>query len=198
MMKAERILLILICIGNLLSPHVNWADEFEFPENRSEIVDRLSFDDKTIVKDGNGYGIVEGRVYKIIAGKKYRLRGFNIVSAAEVLPKAQALISFSFNSSKIEPESKPLIDEYGKALQEDLKDAIVVIAGHTDAVGSVQYNKKLSLKRAESVKNYLIGKYEIEPDRLPCQGYGADMPIKPNTNENGRAMNRRVEFIRIE
>lgn len=194
----KKILPVIFMIVIFMDPKIHRADEIEFPQNKNDIVNVLSFDDKRIVKDGNGYEIFKGRVYKIINGKKYQLRGLNVVSATEILPKAMALINFSFNSFKIEPESKPLIDEYGKALQDDLKDAIVVIAGHTDAVGSVQYNKGLSLKRAESVRNYLIGNYKIAPERLACQGYGADIPIKPNTNEDNRAMNRRVEFIRIE
>ena len=198
MINMKKILPVIFLIVIFIDPKIHRADEIEFPQKKSDIVNVLSFDDNIIVKDGNGYEIVEGRVYKIINGKKYRLRGLNVVSAVEILPKAKALISFAFNSSKIEPESKPLIDEYGKALQGDLKDAIVVIAGHTDAVGSDQYNKGLSLKRAESVRNYLIGNYKIAPERLACQGYGADIPIKPNTNEDNRAMNRRVEFIRIE
>lgn len=194
----KKILPVIFLIVIFMGPKIHRADEIEFPQNKNDIVNVLSFDDKRIVKDGTGYEIFKGRVYKIINGKKYRLRGLNVVSAAEILPKAKALMNFAFNSYKIEPESKPLIDEYGKALQDDLKDAIVVIAGHTDAVGSVQYNKALSLKRAESVRNYLIGNYKIAPERLSCQGYGAETPIKPNTDEYGRAMNRRVEFIRIE
>ena len=109
-----------------------------------------------------------------------------------------ALINFSFDSFKIEPDSKPLLDEYGKALQEDLKDAVVVIAGHTDSAGSIPYNNELSFKRAKAVKQYLISNYEIAPDRLSCHGYGEKMPMKPNTDEYGRAMNRRVQFIRLE
>ena len=116
----------------------------------------------------------------------------------EVLPKAGALIHFSFDSFEIEPASKPLLDEYGKVLQEDLKDAVVVISGHTDATGAIPYNDALSLKRARTVRQYLISKHAIAPDRLSCQGYGEKRPIKPNTDEYGRAMNRRVEFIRIE
>ena len=197
-MKAKRILFVIPMIVVILAPLISRAEDPDFPETKDEIVKGLSFDDRAIVKDGNGYEAIEGRVYKIIGGKRYRLRGFNIVSAAEVLPKTNAIINFAFDSSEIEPESKPLIDEYGKALQEDLKDAILVIAGHTDAVGSVQYNKTLSLKRAEAERDYLVNNFDIAPERLACQGCGADMPIKPNTTDENRAMNRRVEFIRIE
>ena len=198
MNKMNKLLIILSLGSVMLHPATNRADEIEFPQKREDIVQALSFEDKRVVSAGNGYEISAGRVYKVIGGKKYRLRGLNIVSAAAVLPKAKALIKFSFDSFEIEPASKPLLDEYGQALQEDLKDAVVVIAGHTDAAGTVAYNDRLSLKRAETVRHYLISKHGIAPDRLSCQGYGEKRPIKPNTDEYGRAMNRRVEFIRLE
>ncbi len=198
MTKMNKLLLILTLGSVMLHPATNRADEIEFPRNREDIVHALSFEDKKVVRAGNGYEISAGRVYKVIGGKQYRLRGLNIVSAAAVLPRAKALINFSFDSFEIEPASRPLLDEYGQALQEDLKDAVVVIAGHTDATGSGAYNDRLSLRRAETVRHYLISKHAIAPDRLSCQGYGEKKPIKPNTDEHGRAMNRRVEFIRIE
>jgi hypothetical protein len=198
MIKMKMLRLILILGPVLMIPVENRADEIAFPQNKADIVDALSFEDKRVVSAGDGYEIDAGRVYKVIGGKKYRLRGLQIVSAAGVLPKSGALINFAWNSFEIDPASKPLLDAYGQALQENLKDAVVVIAGHTDATGAIAYNDALSLKRARSVRQYLIGNYAIAPDRLLCQGYGEKRPIKPNTDESGRAMNRRVEFIRIK
>ena len=75
--------------------------------------------------------------------------------------------------------------------------AKVRIEGHTDNVGSASFNQALSEKRAMSVKKYLIER-GIEPDRLSIAGFGASKPIEDNSTKEGRALNRRVEFIIIK
>lgn len=72
------------------------------------------------------------------------------------------------------------------------KTTIVEIAGHTDDVGSDESNLKLSQERAESVRNYLIGK-GISANRIQAKGYGESSPIAPNDSDEGRAKNRRTE-----
>ena len=69
----------------------------------------------------------------------------------------------------------------------------VELAGHTDNVGSREYNKKLSHDRAQSVREYLIGK-GVSPPRLSASGYGMEQPVATNDTDEGRALNRRVEF----
>lgn len=70
-----------------------------------------------------------------------------------------------------------------------------VIEGHTDSVASESYNRRLSLKRAEAVKRYLIEKYQISPARLKAVGRGEVNPIADNASEEGRRKNRRVELV---
>ena len=72
----------------------------------------------------------------------------------------------------------------------------VELAGHTDNVGSENYNLKLSADRAEMVRNALIAK-GVDKDRLTAKGYGASQPIAPNDTEEHRALNRRTEMIII-
>ncbi|MEO0183664.1 MAG: OmpA family protein, partial [candidate division WOR-3 bacterium] len=71
----------------------------------------------------------------------------------------------------------------------------VEIQGHTDDIGADAYNLKLSQKRAEAVRDYLINKHMIEPVRLIPVGYGERRPIADNSTEEGRRKNRRVEFL---
>jgi len=71
---------------------------------------------------------------------------------------------------------------------------LVEIAGHTDSVGDVDYNVKLSKRRASSVKQYLIKK-GIDPSKVVTKGYGLTEPVADNETEEGRAKNRRVELI---
>ena len=69
----------------------------------------------------------------------------------------------------------------------------IEISGHTDNQGKHAYNMDLSKRRAESVRNYLVGK-GIDSSRITVQGYGPDQPIDTNKNKAGRAKNRRIEF----
>ena len=85
------------------------------------------------------------------------------------------------------------MDEIVTLLKEH-PNVIVEIQGHTDDVGSEAFNLKLSQKRAEAVRQYLID-HGIEPDRLIAKGYGESKPLVPNTSPENRAKNRRVEFV---
>jgi outer membrane protein OmpA-like peptidoglycan-associated protein len=102
-------------------------------------------------------------------------------------------IYFDFNQATIKPESKPALDGAAKILK-DNPTIKVEIQGHTDSVGSSDYNLKLSDRRAQSVVNYLVQNYGIDVNRLTSRGYGKAMPIADNSTAEGRALNRRVEF----
>ena len=69
------------------------------------------------------------------------------------------------------------------------------IQGHTDSVGSDDYNQKLSEARAASVVNYFVMNHQIDSRRLVARGYGEGSPIASNASESGRELNRRVEFV---
>jgi OOP family OmpA-OmpF porin len=73
----------------------------------------------------------------------------------------------------------------------------VEVQGHTDSVGNDRFNLKLSQKRAESVKAYLV-KQGVSADRMVPKGYGENVPIADNRTKDGRAQNRRVEFVITE
>jgi OOP family OmpA-OmpF porin len=112
-------------------------------------------------------------------------------------------INFDFDKFNIKPEFKPVLDEAANALKSRPDIVEILIEGHTDAMGTDAYNQKLSEKRAESVKKYLISK-GIPPMQLKAVGFGETKPIAPNKlangkdNPEGRAMNRRVEFEVIQ
>lgn len=101
-------------------------------------------------------------------------------------------INFKFNSAEITRKSYPVLDRAAKVLS-DYPDVRIEIQGHTDNKGKAEYNKDLSQRRAESVKNYFISK-GIDQARLSATGYGQEVPIADNKTNKGRAKNRRVEF----
>ena len=101
-------------------------------------------------------------------------------------------IFFEFGKATLKPESYAELDNVVKLLQNN-EGVRLEISGHTDNVGSLKTNMKLSEDRAKAVVEYLIGK-GIASNRLEYKGYAYTQPIAPNTTENGRAQNRRVEF----
>ena len=100
---------------------------------------------------------------------------------------------FDFNKANIKPESDSLLTEVAKAMTDHPEIKRVRVEGHTDNVGSAEYNKKLSQQRADSVIKWLSS-HGIAADRLAAKGMGKETPLVPNDTELNRALNRRVEF----
>lgn len=105
-------------------------------------------------------------------------------------------IYFDVNSDKIKPESKGAISDIAKVLAEN-PDVRIRIDGHTDSDGDDAKNLDLSKRRAASVKNMLSADYSITADRIETSGLGETKPVAPNTTSEGKAKNRRVEFIKL-
>jgi OOP family OmpA-OmpF porin len=101
-------------------------------------------------------------------------------------------VTFDFNSAEIRPDSQPILDE-AVLLLGDNREVDIVAEGHTDALGTAEYNQALSVRRAESVYRYLVNR-GIAPERLTVVGFGETQPVASNDTEAGRAQNRRVEL----
>ena len=99
---------------------------------------------------------------------------------------------FDFDKSVLKPEAKAKLDDLTGKLKGITLEVIIAV-GHTDAIGSDAYNQKLSVRRAESVKAYLVTK-GIEPNRIYTEGKGKKQPVADNKTAEGRAKNRRVEI----
>ncbi|MGJ8667883.1 MAG: OmpA family protein [Oceanococcus sp.] len=101
-------------------------------------------------------------------------------------------VQFELDSDRLTQDSLSILDQAVRALkgQPPMK---VRIAGHTDSIGNASYNEELSMRRARSVRQYLLSQ-RVNPSRLSVIGYGESQPIASNESEAGRAKNRRVEF----
>ncbi len=98
---------------------------------------------------------------------------------------------FDFDKSALKPEGKAKLDDLvGKLKAVNLE--VVIAIGHTDSIGSKAYNQKLSVRRADAVKAYLMSK-GIEANRIHTEGKGETQPVADNKTKEGRAKNRRVE-----
>jgi outer membrane protein OmpA-like peptidoglycan-associated protein len=101
--------------------------------------------------------------------------------------------NFDFDKSFIRQEDFANLDQDVATLKE-WGDVNVEVAGHTDSIGTDEYNMGLSLRRANSVRNYLVGK-GLPADRLVVKGYGESQPVAGNDTPEGRFQNRRVELV---
>jgi len=99
---------------------------------------------------------------------------------------------FDFDKAVLKPEGKAKLDDLiGKVKGINLE--VIIAVGHTDSVGSDAYNQKLSVKRSEAVKAYLVSK-GVEKNRVYTEGKGEKQPVADNKTKEGRAKNRRVEI----
>ncbi len=99
---------------------------------------------------------------------------------------------FDFDKSVLKPEAKAKLDDLvGKTSGINLE--VIIAVGHTDSIGTDAYNQKLSMRRSEAVKAYLVSK-GLEKNRVYTEGKGEKQPIADNKTKEGRAKNRRVEI----
>lgn len=101
-------------------------------------------------------------------------------------------ITFAFDSSNLQPQFRPTLDNVANTLNQ-YNQTVIEVAGHTDSVGADSYNQTLSVERANSVAAYLSGRGVMQ-QRMIITGAGESRPIASNDTEAGRAQNRRVEI----
>jgi outer membrane protein OmpA-like peptidoglycan-associated protein len=110
-------------------------------------------------------------------------------------PPAKALslpVHFAFDSAKIAPSARPQLDALATGIKLLPPTQVVIVEGHTDAVGTEEYNLALSQRRAAAVKDYLVSVHHIDAARLKDIGYGLFRPIEGT--DPVAAENRRVQF----
>ena len=102
-------------------------------------------------------------------------------------------VNFDFDKYNIRPDAVPILEQACSILKQEA-NIDVVCAGHTDSIGTVAYNQKLSERRANVVRDWLI-KCGISAKRLTARGYGKSQPVASNATPEGRAQNRRTELL---
>jgi len=101
-------------------------------------------------------------------------------------------VLFDFDKAVLKNEGKSKLDDLATKVNA-INLEVVIAIGHTDSIGADAYNQKLSVRRAESVKAYLVSK-GVAPNRIYTEGKGEKQPVASNTTKEGRAKNRRVEI----
>lgn len=156
-------------------------------------------DDMGCPKDSDNDGVYDGldECPGTPAGKRVDRSGCEIPEIEYEFLSKQTLelqVHFALGSAKIQTESEVILQQVGSIL-EKWEKVTVEVGGHTDSSGSEAVNQKLSQKRAESVRDYLLEHFpSIEGSRIVAKGYGESMPKYDNETKEGRSKNRRVEI----
>jgi OOP family OmpA-OmpF porin len=119
------------------------------------------------------------------------------VPAPVVVPEQQKItlnadVLFDFDKYALKPDGRAELDDVVSKMQ-GLNLEVIIAIGHTDSIGTNEYNQKLSVRRAEAVKSYLVSK-GIAADRVYTEGKGETQPVASNKTRDGRQQNRRVEI----
>ena len=168
-------------------------------EYKSEIYLKLAKPQKTfwvIVDTSN-----DGQDYELTVVEKAEMEQQIVADAKSLMNDIQLTghasvygIYFDFNKADIKPESESAIKEIAKLMQQN-KGLKLYVVGHTDNVGKLDYNMRLSKARADAVMKELVVKYKVSSKRLKAFGVGSLAPVASNHTDDGRAKNRRVELV---
>jgi outer membrane protein OmpA-like peptidoglycan-associated protein len=122
-----------------------------------------------------------------------RLRGVTSTPSTRPALSFDITLNFAFDSAELTDETRVRLDKVAKALTDPSTEKYdIIVSGHTDAVGTADYNQSLSERRAEAARNYLINRHGIDSKRLIAKGYGKSQLLLPA--EPGNELNRRVQF----
>jgi len=135
-----------------------------------------------------GINFTFGPIY--LADEKH----YEIVRHKKVLRLVVGNILFGYDSDKMEGNYRELLDSVTQYLKEGPQYAKLVVEGHTDSIGSADYNQRLSERRALAIVKELTSYYKISKSKVQAKGMGEEFPIADNGNYQGRTKNRRVEF----
>lgn len=180
------------------------SPEFAHAQDKSELIESLS---RVKTRSLNAQPSDDQKKFQSLVDtlRKVSTRQITVEQRKEVadyvekndLPAVDMEIYFDFNSARLNQQSLPKLKELGEALSDEkLNGETFMIAGHTDAVGSNDYNQSLSVRRADSVRQYLVETYNIDLSKLIAIGYGEEQLKLPDTPDAGE--NRRVQVVNMQ
>ncbi len=126
------------------------------------------------------------------AGARVDEKGCRIMLEESVSIKLQ--VNFATNSDKVTDAYLPEIERVVKFMRQ-YPDSNIVVEGHTDDRGAAEYNQKLSERRANAVRDVVVNRFGVNPERISAVGYGEAKPLEDNATDSGRRQNRRVVAV---
>ncbi|GAB3038336.1 MULTISPECIES: OmpA family protein [Oleiagrimonas] len=119
------------------------------------------------------------------------------ITAMEGRISVDTVAHFDFNKSDLKDSDKAMLDQFAKVMNAHHSDAVVTVEGFTDPAGSAAYNKKLGMKRAEAVRNYLVNDAGMNADQVRAVSYGeaTNRQVEPGKTHDAGSNNRRVSLV---
>lgn len=183
-------LAVLIAVGPVA------ADDVRYASDRDAMTKSLSQQPYAT----KGLQVPSGERVEVMRQKGLNVHATRSWEPVERQPAARInlKIEFDFDSATVRPTSHELLSELGASLNDPaIRDIRVVVNGHTDSVGSDEYNLVLSFRRAHAVRDYLVHRLGIAPERVEIAGFGESIPLVDNDTPFNRQINRRVEVERL-
>jgi OOP family OmpA-OmpF porin len=184
---------ILVLVSGCVATR-NWVNE-----QISPLAGRVSSTEGQLGQMGERLAGAEGRIGQVDAKTEKALASLaNLRLERRFVLDLRQGANFAFNSSALTEHAKKEIDSFFSDLKGDVEEmtrAVFLVAGHTDGIGSEDYNYELGKKRAEAVARYLITGKKMDPLRVFAVSYGKSAPLADNANKDGRSKNRRVEIL---
>ncbi|MFC1524495.1 OmpA family protein [Thermodesulfobacteriota bacterium] len=185
----------------LLSASIALADDQNFATTSEDIIKQLA---TSADESGEDSGEIElqaaetmsfqTNAIQVVDEKDYAEEVTRSSVAVQKKSSVNLKVEFDSNSFAVRPESFTILVELTKAVKSpELKDKIFIINGHTDSQGSNDYNRDLSLSRANTIKQFLTAN-GISQERIKTIGHGEEFPLLPNDTPTNRQVNRRVEI----
>jgi outer membrane protein OmpA-like peptidoglycan-associated protein len=175
------------------------ADVYDDCPNMAEDFDGFEDDDGCPDLDNDGDGILDSDDECPGAAETFNnFRDTDGCPDERPIEFPLAYINFKFGTAEISgADPIPVLEEVIRIMREN-PEIRVKVTGHTDSIGSDEYNMNLSNRRADAVKQYLVDEGGIDPARLDTEGRGESEPIDTNDTEVGRARNRRIQFSVVD
>jgi len=162
----------------------------------------LTATEKMLSQEKDGFKSAKEIVSRIKSASPdagFRIMGFEEATAVRDRERFINIVFDEWSSRLNRQETIAQLDEIGKALSSaDLARCQFIVEGHTDPRGGLERNQKLSVDRADAVKQYLVTKFRIDERKISTQGFGYDRPRFPNDSPENMLKNRRVELVIID
>lgn len=150
-----------------------------------------------VVGDADGDGVADDRDNCPDTPRNYAVDAEGCPIPVEEIARIELLVNFDFDRSEVRAEYFSEIEQVASFMRQ-YPDVVVELEGHTDSVGTVEYNEGLSLRRASAVRAVMIDRFNVQGGRITTSGFGESQPVASNSTDAGRAQNRRVITVIIK
>ncbi len=183
---------------NMALPVREWSDRYGFATTSDQITQGLLGRSAAGGVTESARTVPESRAAGSFSAMEFGPDGKErVVTETDPRKGVNIKVEFDFDKWDIRSDAAAILDELGRSLTSpELKGRRFTLRGHTDNVGTDEYNMRLSLRRANAVKDYLAKRFGIDPKTLTPKGFGESMPVASNDTPEGRQLNRRVEVVR--